>query len=610
MDTYGAPLRDMRFILDRLVDMAGIAALPNCTDAEPDLVYSVLEEADKFAANVLAPLNKVGDREGCRLESGRVRVPEGWQAAWDQFVASGWLGLSLPPEYGGQGLPKALWAPVWEMWFSANLAFTMLPQLTLGQTEALEAAAADTLKARYLPRIVSGEWACNMSLTEPQAGSDLSAVRMRAEDVGDGSYRLFGQKIFISYGDHELAENIVHLVLARLPDAPPGIKGISLFLVPKFLAVEGGGGEGGPLGARNDVHAVSLEHKLGIHGSPTCTLAYGDQGGAVGYLVGERNRGIEYMFVMMNDARFGVSLHGVGLAERAYQMALRYARERVQGRNAVSGASGEPIVGHADIRRQLLSMRARIFAMRALVYTAAGWFDHARHDPDTTVADRCRRYIDLLMPVLKAWNTEVGSVVCDEAIQVFGGMGFVEETGVAQHYRDARVTRIYEGTTGIQANDLLGRKVLRENGATLRELIGDIRTEIAACAAATALAGQAEALATNVAALEQAMAFVLARAQAGPAGMAVAQSAAVPFLELCGYVCAGWRMAQAARAAHTALAEGPQGETGEGERAYLNGVLALAEVWFATHAPQAQARAQTVCASDCVARAPEAAFGM
>jgi len=594
MDTYGAPLRDMRFILDKLVGIDAIAALPGCEDAEPELIYSILEEAGKFAAGVLAPLNKVGDAEGCRLDGERVLTPQGWQEAWDQFVASGWLGLSLPAEYGGQGLPKALSAAVWEMWFSANLAFTMLPQLTLGQSEALEFAASDELKARYLPKIVSGEWACNMALTEPQAGSDLAAVRLRAEDAGDGSYRLFGQKIFISYGDHELAANIVHLVLARLPDAPPGIKGISLFLVPKFL-VDGAGQPG----AKNDVRAVSLEHKMGIHGSPTCTMAYGDTGGAVGYLVGELNRGIETMFVMMNDARFGVAIQGVGVAERAYQMALRYAGERVQGRNAVTGAVGQPIIHHADVKRQLLAMRTRLFAMRALVYTAAGWFDHARHNPDSEAAARQQRFIDLLMPVLKAWNTETGNLVCDDAIQVFGGMGFVEETGVAQHYRDSRVTRIYEGTTGIQAIDLVGRKILRENGATLRELLADIRAEAAALALIPDLAGQADALSVNVGDLERAADFLLAN---GQTRLDAVHTAALPFLHLCGLVCAGWRVAQATRAAHAALAETPD------DANYLRGVLAIGEFWFATYAPQVRAFAETVVASAGLAVLPESAF--
>lgn len=596
MDTYDAPLRDMRFILENLVDIEQIAALPGCEDASPDLVLSILEEAGKFASGVLAPLNKIGDQQGCRLDGDTVVVPDGWQEAWDQFVASGWLGLSLPAEYGGQGLPKALWAPVWEMWFASNHAFTMLPQLTLGQTEALELAASADIKALYLPKIVSGEWACNMSLTEPQAGSDLAAVRMRAEDAGDGSYRLFGQKIFISYGDHTLTDNIVHLVLARLPDAPPGIKGISLFLVPKRIV-----NADGSAGAANDVRAVSLEHKMGIHGSPTCTMAYGDNGGAVGYLIGEQNRGIEYMFVMMNDARFGVAGHGVGLADRAYQMALRYARERVQGRSAVTGATGQPILIHPDVKRQLLSMRTRIFAMRALFYTAAGWFDHAHGNPDAAQADRYRRFIDLLMPILKGWNTETGNLVCDDAIQIFGGMGFVEETGVAQHYRDSRVTRIYEGTTGIQAIDLVGRKLLREQGATLRELIADIRAEAELLAANPELARFGAALGDNADTLSAAVDFLLAQ---GKEQLATVHAAAVPFLHLSGLVCAGWRVAQAARAAHGQISLANNGE----RDTYLDGVLAIADYWFATFAPQVRAHAHTVQASACVLQASDAAL--
>lgn len=595
MDTYAAPLRDMRFLLEKLVNIKAIATLPGCEQADWETVDSILQEADKFAASVLAPLNKVGDLQGCQLDGERVVLPQGWKQAWDQFVANGWLGLSLPCEYGGQGLPKALWAPVWEMWFSANLAFTMLPQLTLGQTEALEVAASATLKALYLPKIVSGEWACNMSLTEPQAGSDLAAVRTRAEEVSDGSYRLFGQKIFISYGDHDLTDNIVHLVLARLPNAPPGIKGISLFLVPKFLV-----DANGKLGAKNDVRAVALEHKMGIHASPTCTLAYGDHGGAVGYLVGEPHRGIEYMFVMMNDARFGVSAHGVGLGERAYQMALRYARERVQGRNAVTGEVGQPIAQHADVKRQLLSMRTRLFAMRAMVYTAAGWFDQARCNPDAKVAQRYRRYIDLLMPVLKGWNSETGNIVCDDAIQIFGGMGFVEETGITQHYRDSRITRIYEGTTGIQANDLVGRKILREKGATLNEFMGDIRTQAATLALVPELEGHAHALLDNVADLERASAFLLAHGTA--AELASVQAGATAFLHLMGLVCAGWQVARAAHAAHSDLAHA----TAQSD--YLRGVLAIADFWFATYAPQVRAYAETVMASARIAQAPEAAF--
>lgn len=439
MYDYQAPLRDMQFILSTIAGLDEIAALPNCEEASNDLVSAVLEEAGKFAAGVLAPLNRVGDIQGGRLADGVVHTPEGWQAAYDQFREAGWVGLALPQEYGGQGLPKLISTPVWEMWFSTNMAFAMLPQLNVGQAEALQIAASEEQKQIWLHKVVSGEWGSTMNLTEPQAGSDLAATRTKAVPQEDGTYKLFGQKIFISYGEHELTPNIVHLVLARLPDAPAGVKGLSLFIVPKYLL----DAEGNP-SRRNDVRCISIEHKMGIHGSPTCTLSYGDEGGAIGYLVGEANRGLETMFIMMNEARFGVGVQGVGLAERAYQYAVNYARTRVQGRDAMTGETGLPIICHPDVQRAILSMRARVMAMRSLLYTAAGWFDLAHHHPEQTVADKYRRYVDLLMPVAKGWCTEVGNEVCDDAIQVFGGMGFVEETGIAQYFRDARIITIYE----------------------------------------------------------------------------------------------------------------------------------------------------------------------
>jgi alkylation response protein AidB-like acyl-CoA dehydrogenase len=594
MDSYRAPMRDMRFILEKLVDLEGVVALPGFEDADSELVFSILEEAEKFAVGVLAPLNKVGDRQGCRIENGTVIMPDGWKEAWEQFAQNGWIGISLPVELGGQGLPKSVWAPVWEMYYATNIAFTMGPYMNIGQTEALEIAADENLKATFLPKIVSGEWACTMSLTEPQAGSDLAAVRTRAEPVGDGTYRLSGQKVFISYGDHELTENIVHLVLARLPNEPEGIKGISLFLVPKYLV-----NPDGSLGLRNDVKAVSLEHKMGMHGSPTCTMAFGDDGGATAYLVGEKNRGIQYMFVMMNDARFSVSLQGPALADRAYQMALHYANDRVQGRCALTGRVGLPIINHPDVKRQLLGMRTRIFAMRVMSYMAAAWFDHARNNTDQQVAERSRRYVDLLMPVLKAWNTETGNAVCDDAIQTFGGMGYVEETGVTQHYRDSRVTRIYEGTTGIQANDLVGRKILREDGATLRELMADIREEATKLAQIPAFSCHANDLVQNVGDLERAAEHLLAQ---GKDGLAIVYAAAVPFLHLTGLVCAGWRISQAARAAHNELA------VTTANNDYLQGVLSIAEFWFATYAPQVRAHKETIIASSSVAGVSESAL--
>jgi alkylation response protein AidB-like acyl-CoA dehydrogenase len=350
----------MRFLLQEVTGLAAIAQLPGCEDATADTVAAVLEEAGRFAAGVLAPLNSVGDRAGSSLEDGKVITPQGWKEAYQQFAEGGWVGLGLSPDYGGQGLPKCVATPVWEMWFSANTAFTMLPQLNTGESEAILLAASDELKSTYLEKLVTGEWGGTMNLTEPQAGSDLAAIRTRAEPQADGSYRLSGQKIFISYGDHEITPNIVHLVLARLPDAPPGVKGISMFLVPKYLV-----NADGSLGAKNDVRCVGLEHKLGIRASPTCAMSFGDNGGATGWIVGEPNRGLEYMFIMMNEARFGVGVQGIGIGERAYQQALAFAKERVQGRDAVTGAVGIPIINHPDVKRMLLTMRARIMAARA-----------------------------------------------------------------------------------------------------------------------------------------------------------------------------------------------------------------------------------------------------
>ncbi|MDW7748732.1 acyl-CoA dehydrogenase [Halomonas sp.] len=580
MIDYQAPLRDMQFILGELAGLGDVAALPDCEDASPDLVAAILEEAGKFASGVMAPTNRQGDLEGCRLEGERVIVPQAWQATYDQFREAGWLGLSLPPEFGGQGLPKLVSTPVWEMWFSSNMAFTMLPQLNVGQAEALLIAASEAQKATWLAKIVSGEWAATMNLTEPQAGSDLAATRMRAEPTAEGDYRLFGQKIYISYGEHELTPNILHLVLARLPDAPEGVKGLSLFLVPKYLLDT----DGNP-GEKNDVRCISIEHKMGIHGSPTCTLSFGDTEGAVGYLVGEPHQGLKTMFIMMNEARFGVGVQGVALGERAYQSALDYARERVQGRNIVSGEAGQPILYHPDVKRMLVGMRARLLAMRTFLYTAAGWFDIAHHHPDAEVADKHRRYVDLLMPVAKGWCTEVGNELCDEAIQVFGGMGFVEETGVAQLFRDARIITIYEGTTGIQANDLLGRKILREKGATLRELLDDMRTVAQAAREDSRLAELAEGLEELLEGLAATTDWLLAQ---GKEQTAALYGGAVPLLYQLGTVVGGWQLVRAAQAAQR------QRDAGEGDPDYLDSVIALARFYMASVAPEAASHARAV----------------
>jgi len=580
MTDYTAPLTDIRFLLNEVAGLPAIAGLPGCEEATPDLVDAVLEEAGKFAAGVLAPLNAVGDREGCRLDDGKVITPPGWKEAYKAFAEGGWVGLGLSPEFGGQGLPKCVATPVWEMWFSANTAFTMLPQLNTGESEAILLAASAELKATYLEKLVTGEWGGTMNLTEPQAGSDLAAIRTRAEPQADGSYRLSGQKIFISYGDHEITPNIVHLVLARLPDAPPGVKGISMFLVPKFLV-----NADGSLGAHNDVRCVGLEHKLGIHGSPTCAMSFGDAGGATGWIVGEPNRGLEYMFIMMNEARFGVGVQGIGIGERAWQQALAFAKERVQGRDAVTGAVGRPIIHHPDVKRMLLSMRARIMAMRALALTAAGWFDLARHSSDPAAADKARRYVDLLMPVVKGWCTETCQTICYDAIQIHGGMGFVEETGIAQHYRDARIITIYEGTTGIQANDLIGRKVLRENGATLRELIDDMREVARQLAASDCPASFATRLEDDVAALQRALDWILAN---GREHLAQVLAGAVPFLHLLGTVCGSWQMARTALAAIQPL----QAEAWDEN--YRRGLVDLAAYYLHGHGVQSSALAAAI----------------
>jgi alkylation response protein AidB-like acyl-CoA dehydrogenase len=489
MTDYTPPLRDIRFALDTLAGLPAIAALPGFEEATPDLVDSILEEAGKVAAEVLAPLNRAGDLDGAKLTEAGVRTTPGWAEAWGTLIEGGWNGLAYAPEFGGMGLPELLNLAVQERWHSANMAFALCPMLTQGAANAIARYGSEEQKARWLPKLVSGEWTGTMNLTEPLAGSDLAAVRTRAVLDGDG-WRISGQKIFITYGDHDLTENIVHLVLARLPDAPAGVKGISLFIVPKLLAD----------GTANDVECVSLEHKLGIHGSPTAVLAFGEKDGAWAELIGEANRGLEYMFAMMNHARLNVGLQGLAIAERAYQQARGYARERKQGR-PVGGAAGAAIVEHPDVRRMLMSMKARIEAMRGLLYAVAAAHDIAHVHPDPEVRAAAKRNVELLTPVAKGWCTETGIEIASLGLQVHGGMGYIEETGAAQHWRDSRITTIYEGTTGIQANDLVGRKLIRDRGAAVAELLAGIaadgRTLAGGPLAAegAALAGAAEAAA-------------------------------------------------------------------------------------------------------------------
>ncbi|PJA57211.1 MAG: acyl-CoA dehydrogenase [Rhodocyclales bacterium CG_4_9_14_3_um_filter_68_10] len=550
MSEYNAPIRDIRFAMEELAGLASVAALPGNEEANPELVAAVLDEAAKFATEVLSPLNAVGDREGCTLSGGEVRTPPGFRDAYRKFVEAGWNALDCDPEFGGQGLPRLVSALVRELWKASNMAFSLCPLLTAGAIEALMLKGSEEQKRIYLPKMVSGEWTGTMNLTEPQAGSDLAAVRTRAVPQPDGSYRIFGQKIFITYGEHDMASNIVHLVLARLPDAPEGVKGISLFVVPKFLV-----GADGAIGARNDVQCVSIEHKLGIHASPTCVMAYGEKDGATGTLVGEPNRGLEYMFIMMNAARFAVGLEGVALAERAYQQALEYARTRVQGRDIVTGAPSVTIIHHPDVRRMLMTMKANTEAMRALAYVVAAAQDAAWKHPDAGERRRNQAFVDLMIPVVKGWCTETGIEMASLGIQVHGGMGFIEETGAAQHLRDARITTIYEGTTGIQALDLAGRKIAREGGAAARALIaviGALDGDLAKVQGQD-FAAIRSALAAGVEALRLAVDHVVAGFGRDVAAVA---AGAVPLLELFGIVCGGWQMARAALAAAKRLEEG------------------------------------------------------
>ncbi|NPT46640.1 acyl-CoA dehydrogenase [Paraburkholderia sp. 1N] len=543
MSTYIAPLRDMRFVMTELAGLGELSSLPGFDEVSPELAEAVLEEAAKLATEVLAPLNKSGDEQGARLTKDGVVAADGFATAYRQFAAGGWSGLSGDPEFGGQGLPELLHAATVEMWNSSNMAFALCPLLTAGATESLRQHGSEELKGRYLPKLVSGEWTGTMNLTEPQAGSDLAAVRTKAVPEGD-QYRLYGQKIFITWGDHDMTDNVIHLVLARTPDAPEGVRGISLFVVPKFLL----NADGSP-GQRNDVHCASLEHKLGIHASPTCVMSFGDQGGAIGYLVGQENKGLAHMFTMMNEARQKVGIQGLAIAERAYQQAREYAKERVQGRLAASKSAGAvSIIHHPDVRRMLMTMKSQVEAMRAFAYVMAADMDRAHRDPDA--AERARRQVrvDLLIPVLKAWCTELGVEIASMGVQVHGGMGYIEETGACQFLRDARIAPIYEGTTGIQAADLAGRKLASDQGAGMADLVTEMRQTALELERSTdtQVASIGTALVAGVQALDDATAWVLHALATQPD---VALASSVDYLMLTGYVCGGWQMGRAALAA-------------------------------------------------------------
>ncbi len=548
--SYTAPLKDMAFVMNELAGLEAVSRLPGCEDATPETAEAVLEENAKFCGEVVAPLNWAGDQQPSHWHDGQVTTTPGFRDAFKAFGEAGWQGLQHPQEYGGQGLPKLLATPCIEMLNSANLSFALCPLLTDGAIEALMTAGTDAQKQLYIPKMVSGEWTGTMNLTEPQAGSDLALVRTRAVPQDDGSFKVYGTKIYITYGEHDMADNIVHLVLARTPNAPEGVKGISLFIVPKFLV----NADGSP-GARNDVHCVSIEHKLGIKASPTAVLQFGDHGGAIGYLVGEENRGLEYMFIMMNAARFAVGMQGVAVAERAYQKAVQYARDRVQSRDLAGSAGPVAIIHHPDVKRMLMSMRAQTEAARALAYVTAAAFDAAHHHPDAAVRQSNAAFYEFMVPIVKGWSTELSLDVTSTGVQVHGGMGFIEETGAAQHYRDARILTIYEGTTAIQANDLVGRKTARDGGAVAKGIIAQVRTTAVELAAADSADLQAIArrLTTAADALEQVVDFI---ASTMKADIKAVFAGSVPYLKMAGVVFGGWQMARAALVARQQLASG------------------------------------------------------
>ncbi len=553
--TYLAPVKDMLFVMNQLAGLDAVAALPGFEDAGPDTAAAVLDECAKLNQDVIAPLNWAGDQAPSSFKAGVVTTTAGFQNAYTQFAAGGWQGLHHPVDHGGQGLPKLIHAACIEMLNSANMAFALCPLLTDGAIEALLTAGSDDLKARYLPNMVAGRWTGTMNLTEPQAGSDLAAVRSRAEPQADGSYKLFGTKIFITYGEHDLTENIVHLVLARVSGAPEGVKGISLFVCPKFLV-----NADGTLGARNDVHCVSIEHKLGIKASPTAVLQYGDHGGAVGYVVGQENRGLEYMFVMMNAARYAVGMQGIAVAERAYQQAVAFARDRVQSRPVDGSTPGAaPIIHHPDVKRLLMTMRAYTEGCRAMALVAAAAQDAAHAHPDAAVRQQNQAFYEFMVPLIKGYSTEMSQEVTSLGVQVHGGMGFIEETGAAQHYRDARILTIYEGTTAIQANDLVGRKTARDGGATARAICEQIAATEALLAQRPSSAARAmhKRLHAGRLALLDVIGFIVGgMAKGSSTGPNAVFAGSVPYLLAAGTVMAGWQMARALMAAEDQLAAG------------------------------------------------------
>ncbi len=549
--SYIAPIKDMVFNMEHLAGLEHVAQIPAFEDMGVETAQAVLEECAKLNESVLVPLNWEGDKNPSFFKDGHVTTTPGFKEAYQQYCEGGWQSLQHPADFGGQGLPKTIGAACGEMLNSANMSFALCPMLTDGAIEALLTAGSDELKATYLEKLISGEWTGTMNLTEPQAGSDLAAVRTRAEPQPDGTYKVFGTKIYITYGEHDMAENIVHLVLARVQGAPEGVKGISLFVVPKFMV-----NKDGSLGARNDVHCVSIEHKMGIKASPTAVLQYGDHGGAVGFLVGEENRGLEYMFIMMNAARYAVGVQGIAIAERAYQKAVTFSRDRVQSR-PVDGSmkTSAPIIHHPDVRRMLMTMRAYTEGCRAMATVAAAAYDASHHHPDADTRKNNLAFYEFLVPLVKGFSTEMSLEVTSLGVQVHGGMGFIEETGAAQYYRDSKILTIYEGTTAIQANDLIGRKTGRDGGQTAKGIAAQIaNTEADLLKSGSA---NAKAMAARLKAAREAFLnvvdFVVSGAKASPNAVF---SGSVPYLMLTGNLVAGWQMGRALLVAEAELAKG------------------------------------------------------
>ncbi|GGB97263.1 acyl-CoA dehydrogenase [Marinobacterium zhoushanense] len=583
MSLYQAPLKDMQLLVQQAIAKAGLRDLPELAEFDDELVAAVLEEAGKFAQGELAPLNQSGDVEGCHFDNGKVTTPKGWKEAYQQFCDAGWMGLALPADFGGQSLPKFIAQPVNEMWLSANLAFVMFHALTQGGSEILLHMGSEEQKARYLGPIVSGQWTVAMSLTEPNAGSDLGSLSTKAIPQDDGHYLIKGQKIFITYGEHDLAENIIHLVLARTPDAPAGSRGISLFAVPKVRI-----NADGSLGDANDVVCTGIEHKTGLHGSPTCSISYGDQDGCFGELIGEENRGLAAMFILMNEARLSSGLQGVAFGEVGFQRALEYSLERTQGSDYQTGKQRVKIAQHPDVARMLLSIRSEVMGLRSLAYLIAALIDKSELTLNAAERKSLQARVALLTPIFKAFATEHGNLMTGTTIQIFGGMGFIEETGVAQLMRDARINTIYEGTTGIQARDLVFRKIQSDGGEAISALLAEIVRQADALQRDDALSTQGQALRSACSAVTESLPCILNR---DSANLLQLNAGAVPLLEALGTLCCAWQLAELAQLAQSRLREGQDPD-------YYSNLLALTRFYFAFSVPNIHARLATFRQAD------------